>query len=74
MVASTLSDTFRRNLRTALDEIGLTQRDLAARSGVNHVHICRILAGKHVPSLTMCEALARGVRLPPEKLLSKTGQ
>jgi transcriptional regulator with XRE-family HTH domain len=73
MVATTLSDTFRRNLRTALDKRGISQRDLAARSGVNHVHICRILAGKHVPSLNICEALARGMELPPEKLLSRVG-
>ncbi len=71
MVALTLSEVFRRNLRNALSKHGLTQRELADRSGVSKVQICRILAGKHAPTLTMCDALARGMNLPPEKLLSK---
>jgi transcriptional regulator with XRE-family HTH domain len=73
MVALTLPEAFRRNLRTALEKTGLTQRELAQRSGVSHVHICRILAGKHVPSLEICDSLARGMKIPPEKLLSKVG-
>lgn len=73
MVALTLSEVFRRNLRNALEDKGLTQRELAVRSGVSHVHICRILAGKHAPTLEICDALARGMKLSPEKLLSKAG-
>lgn len=71
MVAVTLAETFRVNLRNALEEKGLTQKELAERSGVSHVHICRILAGKHEPTLSLCDALARGIRLPAEKLLTK---
>ena len=71
MVAISLAETFRLNLRKALAEKGLTQKDLAKLSGVGRVHICRILSGKHEPTLGICEALARGIRLPPEQLMAR---
>lgn len=71
MVALTLSDTFRQNLRETLEEKGLTQKELADKSGVSRVHICRILAGKHEPTLSICEALAAGIKVPAAYLLLK---
>lgn len=58
-----LAETFRENLRSAIDRTGMTQRDLATKSGVHYVTICNILAGKVEPSLTICEALAKAVKI-----------
>lgn len=72
MVAISLADAFRNNLRKALEEKGLTQKELARRSGVGREHICKILAGKHEPTLAICDALAHGINLPAEKLMAKS--
>lgn len=67
-----LSDVFRTNLRNALEQQGLTQKDLAQKSGVHRITISRILTGKHDPSLSICESLARGIRLPAATLFARS--
>ena len=72
-----LQSNFRDNLRSAMEEHGIDQQDLAKLSGVHYVTISRILAGKQDPTLTVCEKLAKaaGIRadlvfLSPEKIAS----
>jgi transcriptional regulator with XRE-family HTH domain len=58
MTKMPLMDNFRQNLRRACEERGISQQELAKRSGVHHVSVSRILNGKQDPSVELCERLA----------------
>jgi DNA-binding XRE family transcriptional regulator len=55
-----------RRLRAADD---LSQEALAERSGVGRATIARIESGAHSPRYQTLEAIAKGLKLPLEKLL-----
>lgn len=67
-----LADTFRTKLQAAIDLSGMTQRDVARRAHVHYVTVSKILSGDMEPSLTMCEKLSEAVKVPAEKLLTKS--
>lgn len=58
-----LVDNFRTNLRAAMSRLGLTQSELARRSGVRIATISDILAGRMEPSVTMCEKIATAAEM-----------
>lgn len=61
-----LLENFVDNVRSACDERGLTQRELANRSGVHYVTVSKLLAGKVTnPSLDVCERIAAAAGLNP---------
>ncbi len=68
-----LIDNFRKNLREAMAERGVNQRELALLSGVHAVTISRILGGVMLPSLAVCESLAKALKMSPEKTFAKIG-
>lgn len=43
-------------------ELGLTQRELAARAGISFEHLCRIETGKHIPSVPMIDKIDRALK------------
>jgi transcriptional regulator with XRE-family HTH domain len=47
----------------------LSQRDLAKRSGVSHVTIAKIEAGRMSPTVATLEKLARALRIKVRELL-----
>jgi transcriptional regulator with XRE-family HTH domain len=57
------------NLREARKRLGLTQEDVAERSGVQAGEVSRIEAGKRDPKVSTLEKLAAAVELPPGRLL-----
>lgn len=57
------------NLRELRDERGLTQEELAERSGVQAGEISRIEAGKRDPRVSTVLRLAKGLRVSPGRLL-----
>lgn len=59
-----VKDYVRENIRREAQKQGLTQRDLAEKSGLHYVTINRILQGLAEPSLTACEALAKALSVP----------
>lgn len=67
-----LADNFRENLRSAIEKNGLTQRQLAEKSGVHYVTICNILAGRAEPSLTICEALAKAAKIKLPEIFAES--
>lgn len=54
-----------RELRTAS---GLTQDELAERSGLRQSHICRLERGEHSPNGLTLEKLAKGLGVPVSNL------
>jgi transcriptional regulator with XRE-family HTH domain len=58
-----------RNLRHARDRLGLTQEQVAERSGVHATEVSRIEAGKRDPRVSTMERLAKAVGVPPSDLL-----
>lgn len=58
-----------KNLRDARDRLGLTQEDVAARSGVQAGEISRIERGKRDPQVSTLEKIATAVEMPPGRLL-----
>ncbi|MGO9265372.1 MAG: helix-turn-helix domain-containing protein [Candidatus Binataceae bacterium] len=59
---------FGKALRSFRDARGLSLRELAAITGVDHAYIHRLeIADKTAPSTEMIEKLARGLKLSPYK-------
>lgn len=57
--------TYADLLSEAMARAGLSQMRLAARAGINHGYVSRILSGDRMPSLGMVKQLADGLNLPP---------
>lgn len=58
-----------KNLREARERLGLTQEQVAERSGVQAGEISRIEHGKRDPQASTIEKLAAAVEVPPGRLL-----
>jgi transcriptional regulator with XRE-family HTH domain len=58
-----------KNLRRAREEAGLTQEEVAERSGVHATEVSRIERDKRDPQVSTVERLAKAVRVPPGDLL-----
>jgi transcriptional regulator with XRE-family HTH domain len=58
-----------KNLRAARKKLGLTQEEVAERSGVQAGEVSRIERGKRDPKVSTLEKLAAAVELPPGRLL-----
>ncbi len=57
------------NLRAAREKLGLTQEQVAERSGVHATEISRMEAGKRDPQVSTLLKLAKAVEVPPGRLL-----
>jgi transcriptional regulator with XRE-family HTH domain len=57
------------NLRAARERLGLTQEEVAHRSGVHATEVSRIEAGKRDPRVSTVERLAKAVEAKPGRLL-----
>lgn len=57
------------NLRAARERLGLTQEEVAHRSGVHATEVSRIEAGKRDPQVSTLERLAKAVEVKPGQLL-----
>lgn len=64
-------ENFRGNVRRVCALEGISQRELALRSGVALVHVSRILTGKADPSMTICERIAEAVGVPLAVLIGE---
>jgi len=60
---------FGANLREARERLGLTQEQVAQRSGVHSTEVSRIEAGKRDPKVSTVERLAKAVEVKPGRLL-----
>jgi transcriptional regulator with XRE-family HTH domain len=57
------------NLREARVRLGLTQEQVAERSGVHATEVSRIEAGKRDPKVSTLRRLAAALEVPPGRLL-----
>ena len=57
------------NLRGARERLGLTQEQVAERSGVHATEVSRIEAGKRDPQVSTLRRLAKAVEVKPGRLL-----
>ena len=60
---------FGTNLREARKKLGLTQEQVAQRSGVHSTEVSRIEGGKRDPKISTLERLAKAVEVQPGRLL-----
>lgn len=58
-----------KNLRAARERLGLTQEQVAERSGVQAGEVSRIETGKRDPKVSTLERLAKAVEVKPGQLL-----
>jgi transcriptional regulator with XRE-family HTH domain len=56
-------------LREARERLGLTQEQVAQRSGVHATEVSRIEAGKRDPQVSTVRRLAKAVEVKPGQLL-----
>lgn len=57
------------NLREARERLGLTQEQVAERSGVHATEVSRIEGGKRDPKVSTVVRLAKAVEVEPGELL-----
>lgn len=56
-------------LREARERLGLTQEEVAQRSGVHATEVSRMEAGKRDPKISTLRRLAKAVEVKPGQLL-----
>jgi transcriptional regulator with XRE-family HTH domain len=64
---------FSQWLQEQMNERGLSQSDLARLAGVTRSSINGILVGTRGPGPDLCNAIARGLKLPPEVVFRAAG-
>jgi transcriptional regulator with XRE-family HTH domain len=57
------------NLRDARTKLGLTQEEVANRSGVHATEVSRLESGKRDPQVSTLLRLAKALEVPPGRLL-----
>ena len=57
------------NLREAREKLGLTQEQVAQRSGVHSTEVSRIEGGRRDPKVSTVARLAKAVEVKPGRLL-----
>lgn len=57
------------NLREARERLGITQEEVAHRSGVHATEVSRMEAGKRDPKISTLRRLAKAVEVTPGQLL-----
>lgn len=57
-------DNFRVNLTSVMERAGISEYALNATTGISRAYISRVKSGKVMPSLSYCEKLAVGVKVP----------
>lgn len=63
------AENFRANLRTAMTNRGVSQRELASRVEGGYTHLNRILTGKAEATLSSADRLADAIGVPLSDLL-----
>jgi DNA-binding XRE family transcriptional regulator len=65
-------DSYKKNIGDAIrkrrEELDLTQEQLAERCGLPQSHICRLEIGKHAPTRSTIERIAKALETEPSKL------
>ena len=64
-------DRMARTVRTLRQARGLTQAQLADKSGVTREYIARLEAGRYDPSLSVIEKVAKALKVKVGKLLDE---
>lgn len=72
MAASTsLHKAFCENVRSRRGQLGLTQKDVAARLGISQPAYAFMEAGRTVPGIDVVERVAKALNIPPALLLTE---
>lgn len=64
-------DNFRRNLRSAMQSKGISQRAIAEKAEMAYPYVNRVLQGKNAPSVPHAEKLAKAIGFPLVALLQE---
>jgi transcriptional regulator with XRE-family HTH domain len=68
----TLEEILAFNIQRRMNDLGLSQKDLATKSGLTVQAVNRYLKGKQYPRLSYLNALAKALRCSKEDLLGLT--
>lgn len=60
-------------LNEELNKGGWSQRELARRAGLSPTSISEVMAGKRGPGKRCCQAVAKALHAPPERILQGDG-
>lgn len=66
-----LCEVFRENLRARMEELDLTQADVADAMKVSRGFISQLLNGYRKPGLEVIEAVAKALKISPLALLQE---
>ena len=64
-----LATVFRNNVRVRMQQLGVSQRELAEKIGVTAAHVNHLLSGYRNPGLETLESFADALATTPAKLL-----
>jgi transcriptional regulator with XRE-family HTH domain len=68
------ANTFRHQLREAMQRAGISQRQLAEKAETSYSGINRILQGHQAPTLELADRLADALGIPLISLLEKNSR
>ena len=60
-------------LNEELRNRGWSQRELARRAGLSPTSISEVLSGKRGPGKRFCQAVAKALQVPPERIFQAAG-
>lgn len=60
-------------LNEELTKRGWSQRELARRSGLSPTSISEVMAGVRGPGKRFCQAVAKALQIPPERIFQEAG-
>jgi transcriptional regulator with XRE-family HTH domain len=64
-----MTPNFGTGLRDARKQLGISQEQLADRSGLHRTHVSLIERGQREPSLDTLAKLSRGLQIPPATMI-----
>jgi transcriptional regulator with XRE-family HTH domain len=66
---ATLQETFGDKVRARRQELGMNQKEFAEKLDMHQPDVCNIENGKHAPTLTTVERIAKVLKVKPGSLL-----
>src|SRR5438477_2660380 len=68
-----MKNTLSTFLNEELNKRGWSQRELARRADLSPTSISEVIAGKRGPGKRFCQAVAKALQVPPERIFQAAG-
>lgn len=73
-MSASLANAFRRNVRARMEQLGISQADLAKRMEVTDAFISQMLGGYRNPGLNSLEDFAKALEIAASELIREKAE